>query len=108
MASVPQSEIGDYSYAVNITVSDPTAPVDQAASYLYNSSGTVVGQSGGGASETNAGVVMDTLDVPYGLAVGTYTVGFSITDAGGLTNSYGTPGGKAVPGGTLTFTVTAG
>jgi hypothetical protein len=108
MASVPQSEIGNYSYGVDITVSDPSAPVDEAASYLYDSAGTVVGQAFGGANESSSGVVMMSLDVPYGLAVGTYTVGFSITDAGGLTNSYGTPGGKAVPGGALTFTVTAG
>ena len=108
MASVPQSEIGDYGYDIDITVSDPTAPVDGASSYLYNSSGSVVGESSGGASMSSTGVVTDSLDVPFGLAVGTYTVGFSITDAGGLTSSYGTPGGKPVPGGTLTFTVTKG
>ena len=108
MASVPQSKIGDYGYGVNITVSDPTAPVDQAASYLYDSTGTVVGEEFGGVGMSNTGVVSMSLSVPYGLAVGTYTVGFSITDAGGLTTSYGTPGGKPMPGGTLTFTVTAG
>ena len=108
ISTIAQSQIGNYSYDIVVKVADATAPVNASSSYLYDSTGAVVGQAGGGQSVSSTGQALIILDVPSGLAVGTYTVGFSVTDEGRLTTSYGTPGGKPVPGGTLKFTVTAG
>ena len=106
--TIAQSQIGNFSYVINVQSSDPTAPVSSFSSYLYDSTGNVVGQEFGGVSAGPDGALMLGLDVPYGLAVGTYTVGFTITDEAGLSTKYGEPGSAPVPGGPLTFTVTAG
>ena len=108
VTTVKQSQIGSQSFVINVKVSDPTAPVNQFNSYLYDSTGTVVGQELGGTSVGADNTANLGLDVPNGLAVGTYTVGFAITDSGWLTTSYGTPKGKPLPSGPLTLTVTAG
>ena len=84
------------------------APIDGSGSTLYSSTGTVVGEENGGASVNGSGQLTIGIDIPYGLAVGTYTVGFSLTDKGGLTTDYGMPGSAAVPGGPLTLTITSG
>lgn len=108
ISTIPESELGDYSYDIQAVVSDKTAPVDSSSAWLYNSSGQVVDDDGGGQSVGTGGQALIGFPVPNGLAAGTYTVGFSITDVGGLSTSYGTPGGNPMPGGPLTFTVTAG
>jgi len=110
VASLPQSEIGDDGNTVYLTVDTKKllAPINGSSSTLYSSSSTVVGEEGGGASVNASGQVMIGIDIPYGLAVGTYTVGFSLTDKGGLTTEYGMPGSAAVPGGTIKFTITSG
>lgn len=108
VTSIAQSKAPNQSFVVNAKVSDPTAPVDGYSTYLYNSSGTVVGQATGGTNVGADGNAMLFISVPYGIAVGTYTVGFSVSDAGWLTSYYGMPGKQPVPGGPLTLTITAG
>jgi hypothetical protein len=110
VTSLPQSEISSEGDTVYLTVDTKklTAPINGSSSTLYNSSGTAVGEEGGGASVNAGGQLTIGLDIPNGLAVGTYTVGFSLTDKGNLTTQYGMPGSAAVPGGTLKFTITSG
>lgn len=108
ITSVPQSQALSTQVYITVQTKSLLAPIDGSASNLYNSSGTVVGEEGGGASVDANGQLMISVYLPAGLAVGTYTVGFSLTDKGGLTTTYGEPGSAAVPGGALTLTVTSG
>ncbi|GAA0679944.1 hypothetical protein GCM10010193_37020 [Kitasatospora atroaurantiaca] len=108
VTTIAQSQIGNRSFLATVQVEPGVAPVNGDSSYLYNSSGVVVGQSSGGTSQTPDGKVNVSLYVPYGLAVGSYTVGFSLSNAAGLVSYYGMPGKPAVPGGPLVLTVTAG
>lgn len=108
VTTVKQSQIGNQSFVIDAKVSDATAPVNGFSSYLYDSTGAVVGQEGGGLTVAADGSTMVGLDVPNGLAVGTYTVGFTINDAGWLSTSYGPPKGHPLPSGPLTLVVTAG
>jgi hypothetical protein len=59
-----------------------------------------------------SGTVQVTVELPAGLAQGTYTVGFQLLDNGGLDSQYGYPAGLGPaapppPGGPLQFTVTS-
>ncbi|MDH6137630.1 hypothetical protein P3T37_007063, partial [Kitasatospora sp. MAA4] len=108
VTTIAQSKAGGQSFVVNAKVNAPTAPVVDVSSYVYDSSGTVVGQSTGGVNQNPDGTVSFSLYLQNPIAVGTYTVGFTISDAGWLSTSYGMPGKPAVPGGPLTLTVTAG
>ncbi|WP_063774103.1 RHS repeat domain-containing protein [Streptacidiphilus rugosus] len=107
VTTIKQSQIGSQSVHVAVKVGDPTAPVNQFGSHLYDSTGADAGQESGALSVGPDGSASIDLYLPNGLAVGTYTVGFSVTDAGWLTTTYG-PKGLPVPGGALTLTVTAG
>jgi len=110
VASLPQSEIGSEGNGVYLTVDTKKllAPIDGSSSTLYSSTGAVVGSEFGGANANASGQVQIGIDIPIGLAVGTYTVGFSISDKGNLTTDYGMPGSAAAPGGTIKFTITSG
>ncbi|MFE4520385.1 hypothetical protein ACFRMQ_40265, partial [Kitasatospora sp. NPDC056783] len=108
ITSLPKSQAGSRSLYVIAKVVSPTAPVSGYYSYVYDGSGNVVGQSSGSANASSDGQVTLNLYVPYGMAVGSYTVGFEISDAGWLRTSYGMPGSQPVPGGPLVLTVTEG
>ncbi|MFB8235061.1 hypothetical protein ACFC58_00700 [Kitasatospora purpeofusca] len=108
VTSVPQSTAANRSVVIYAQVVAPVAPVNGFRSYLYDSTGTVVGQVSGGTTVAPNGKATLSVSVPYGIAVGTYTVGFEINDAGWLSTRYGTPGGQPVPGGPLTLEVTEG
>ena len=110
VTTLPQSEISSEGNTVYINVDTKTltAPIDSSGSTLYDSTGTAVGEEGGGASVGGNGQLTIGIDIPYNLAVGTYTVGFSLTDKGDLTTEYGMTGSAAAPSGTLTLTITAG
>ena len=110
LTSIAQSNLADDGGEVYATVQTKTlvAPVDEASSTVYDSSGDAVAELSGGASVNAQGQLMVGLGLPFTLPVGTYTVTFSLTDAAGLTTSYGGKGQTPVPGGPLTFAVTAG
>ncbi|WP_063772009.1 beta strand repeat-containing protein [Kitasatospora mediocidica] len=110
VTSIAQSKAAMQSFVVTAKVNSPTAPVNGFSSYLYDSTGTIVGQSLIGTPITPGpdGTVRLNVNVPNPIPVGTYTIGFSINDAGWLSSSYGMPGTPPVPGGPLTLTVTAG
>ncbi|MFB8201217.1 hypothetical protein, partial [Kitasatospora purpeofusca] len=108
VTSISQSRAAQQSFVVVLQVATSIAPVNGYRSYLYDSSGKVVGQSSGGTFTTPEGRATVLVNVPYGIAVGTYTVGFEVIDAGWLSTGYGTPGGQPVPGGPLTLEITEG
>jgi hypothetical protein len=110
VTSIEQSQLPDEGDTIFPIVQTETlmAPINGDSTTVYDSSGTVVAESGGGVSVGANGVVDLNLGLPFTLPVGTYTVAFSLTDSGDLTTSYGGPGQKPVPGGPLTFTVTSG
>ncbi|GAA1166202.1 hypothetical protein GCM10009664_37570 [Kitasatospora gansuensis] len=106
--TMPKSQLGNWSYVTYVQVEPGVAPVTGDSAYLYDSTGKEIYQSFGGTSEGPDGKVSVGFPVPYGLAVGTYTVGFSVSNSAGLTSYWGMPGKPAVPGGPLVFTVTEG
>ncbi|WP_030061211.1 MULTISPECIES: hypothetical protein [Streptomyces] len=108
VTSLPQSQAGSRSVNVIAQVVSQTAPVNGFSTYVYDASGKVVGQTSGGTSASPDGTVSLGLYLPYGTAVGTYTVGFRITDTGWLGTSYGMPDSQPVPGGPLVLTITQG
>ncbi len=108
ITTVALSKFTDQQIYVTAHVTEGTAPVNQLASYVYDSTGAVIGQESGGTGVAPDGTLRIDLDWPYGIEAGTYTIGFTITDAGWRSASYGTPGGLPVPGGPLTLKVTEG
>ncbi|WP_328957710.1 hypothetical protein [Kitasatospora purpeofusca] len=108
VTSIPQSQAPYPYFVLYAQVVAPVAPVNEFRCYLYDSTGKVVGQNFGGTTVGADGKALLFVPVPYGIAVGTYTVGFEIVDASWLSTGYGTPGGQPVPGGPLTLEVTEG
>ena len=106
-ASVPASKLSSTWITVTAHAAIGMAPIDGYDSYVYDSTGKVVGQSSGGTGQAVDGTV--SLSVyPQTVPPGVYTIGFRLDDAGNLSTSYGTPGGNPMPGGPLTLTVTEG
>ena len=106
-ASVPASTVpviipGTAHAAIGI------APMRSYASYVYDSTGKVVGQDGGSTAQAADGTVSFSVWITGKIPPGVYTVGLVLTDTGNLSTSYGTPGGKPMPGGPLQLTVTSG
>ncbi|WP_406094668.1 hypothetical protein [Kitasatospora purpeofusca] len=108
VTSIPQSQAFNRSFVVYAQVIAPVAPVNGYWCYLYDSTGKVVGRNFSGTTVGPDGKAMLFVPVPYGIAVGTYTVGFEVSDASWLSTGYGTPGGQPVPGGPLTLEITEG
>ncbi|WP_159400308.1 hypothetical protein [Streptomyces sp. XY431] len=109
VTSIPRSQAPGRSLVVYAQVVAPVAPVNGFRSYLYDNTGTAVGQAFGGTTVGADGrAMLQAAYVPYGIAVGTYTVGFEVIDASWLSTGYGTPGGQPVPGGPLTLEITEG
>jgi hypothetical protein len=71
-----------------------------------SSPGTCIGYGGCNSGNVLRGPIVIPVDIPAGLAPGTYTVAFMLTDAGNLTSQFGYPNSAPVPGGPLEFTVT--
>jgi hypothetical protein len=113
--SVPAGSTGFANVFVNATTVAPVAPVDEFSTTVYDGQGNVAtGGNGqpavesGGIMAGPGGVAQLGVNLPSGLAPGTYAVAFQVTDAGHLSSPvYGGPTGQPVPGGPLTITVTA-
>ncbi len=105
-SSVPTSDVYSNPFTLTLQIVTPVAPVNQLGILIYDSSGNLVYQSGGGVPDTFTGQLVNYFNLNEFLPAGTYTVGFTLTDAGRLSTSYGTPGGQPMPGGPLQFTVT--
>ncbi|HEX5119581.1 MAG TPA: hypothetical protein VFW65_30700 [Pseudonocardiaceae bacterium] len=108
VTTISQSELANRSIVGTVHVVPGIAPVNGTRVFVFDGSGTVVGQSGGGTSEGPDGEVTFDIPIPSSVAPGTYTIGFTLIDAGNLSTSYGPPSGLPTPGGPLQLTVTAG
>ncbi|WBB77585.1 hypothetical protein O7606_14975 [Micromonospora sp. WMMD882] len=110
-SSLPASEVNQTSIRLTIQTQVQVAPVTGLSVYLYDADGTVVYQSGGGASQATDGAVTHWLYLWQPLEPGEYTVGFSLSDAARKSTPYNmpdNPDSRTLPGGPVVLTVTAG